>query len=206
MKEALKTMKETLAHQTQAQIANLQCADYEELGAAIDMIKDLEEALYYCTVVEAMEKPTEELQRGNNTYYYTERYMPMPNETYYRDIDRGYGKMYYGDNMSSTSGNSNKSGSSTSNYQSGEEMPNSSYEYPMPMRDMREGRSPVSRRMYMESKSSHQDKSKQLKELETYMQELTSDITEMINGASPEEKQLLQKKLQTLSTKIEQMN
>ena len=38
------------------------------------------------------------------------------------------------------------------------------------------------------------------------MQELTNDITEMINGSSPEEKQLLQKKLTTLSQKIEQMN
>ena len=37
------------------------------------------------------------------------------------------------------------------------------------------------------------------------MQELTTDISEMIDGASPEEKQLLQKKLTTLSQKIEQM-
>ena len=64
----------------------------------------------------------------------------------------------------------------------------------------------MSRRNYMESKNTHQDKSKQLKDLETYMQELTSDMTEMISGASPEEKQLLQKKLTTLSQKIEQMN
>lgn len=73
------------------------------------------------------------------------------------------------------------------------------------MRDSREGRSPMSRRYYMESKSTHQDKAKQLKDLENYMQELTTDVTEMIDGASPEEKQLLQKKLATLSAKIEQM-
>ena len=78
------------------------------------------------------------------------------------------------------------------------------YEYPMEMmRDSREGRSPMSRRNYMESKETHQDKSKQLKDLENYMQELTTDMTEMIKGASPEEKQLLQKKLSTLSQKIE---
>jgi len=60
MKEVLNSMKDTLIHQTQAQIANLHCANYEELGAAVDMIKDLEEALYYHTVVEAMEKPEEQ--------------------------------------------------------------------------------------------------------------------------------------------------
>ena len=75
MKETLKSMKEMLIGQTQAQIANLQCADYEELGAAVDMIKDLEEALYYCTIIEAMEGKDKEEQppiERNNTYYYTE--------------------------------------------------------------------------------------------------------------------------------------
>jgi hypothetical protein len=37
------------------------------------------------------------------------------------------------------------------------------------MRDEREGRSPRSRRMYMESKEQHHDKSMQMKELENYM-------------------------------------
>jgi hypothetical protein len=34
------------------------------------------------------------------------------------------------------------------------------------------------------------------------MQELTSDVMEMINDASPEEKQLLSNKIATLATKI----
>ena len=38
---------------------------------------------------------------------------------------------------------------------------------------------------------------------ENYMHELTEDITEMIQDASPEEKQLLQKKLSTLATKVD---
>ena len=204
MKETLKTMKENLIHHTQAQIANLQCADYRELGEAVDMIKDLEEALYYCTVIEAMEKPEEEkymrqMPTENNNYYYTERYMPMYDDWSYRDMDRYKGKMYYDGNQTSSSsgnggmGSSSNSSGSTSHY----------YEYPM--RDGREGRSPMSRRTYMESKQTHQDKSKQLKDLENYMQELTTDISEMIDGASPEEKQLLQKRLTTLSQKIEQM-
>ena len=60
MKETLKTMKHMLIEATYEQVKNLECVDYKELGEAIDMIKDLEEALYYCTVVEAMENPSEE--------------------------------------------------------------------------------------------------------------------------------------------------
>jgi hypothetical protein len=36
------------------------------------------------------------------------------------------------------------------------------------------------------------DKTHQMKELENYMQELSTDLTEMIEDASPEEKQMLQ--------------
>ena len=66
--------------------------------------------------------------------------------------------------------------------------------YPMELRDRREGRSPMSRKMYMESKELHKDKATQLKDLEHYMQELSTDIAEMIDDASPEEKQILQSK------------
>ena len=41
-----------------------------------------------------------------------------------------------------------------------------------------------------------------MQELETYVQELTSDLIEMIADATPEEKQLLKTKISTLSTKI----
>jgi hypothetical protein len=40
----------------EGQVCNLQEADCEELGEAIDMLKDIEEALYFCTITEAMEK------------------------------------------------------------------------------------------------------------------------------------------------------
>lgn len=41
-----------------------------------------------------------------------------------------------------------------------------------------------------------------MRELEDYAQELTSDLLEMIQDATPEEKQLLQRKIATLATKI----
>lgn len=203
MKDALKAMKHTLIAQTQAQVANLQCADYEELGAAVDMIKDIEEALYYCAITEAMEENKEksgDAMENTNTYYYTERYLPSPD--YYRDMDRyPMEKMYYSGDSSSNGGSSSSSNmgrSSTSQY-------SSMREYPIDIRDSREGRSPLSRKMYMESKEMHADKTKQLKDLEKYMQELTMDIKEMMENASPEEKQLLQKKMQSLSSTVEQM-
>jgi hypothetical protein len=41
-----------------------------------------------------------------------------------------------------------------------------------------------------------------MQELEKYMHELTTDITEMIEGASAEEKQMLKTKISALATKI----
>ena len=51
-----------LIEATYEQVKNLECANYKELGEAIDMIKDIEETLYYCTVIEAMENTGEEKQ------------------------------------------------------------------------------------------------------------------------------------------------
>lgn len=79
-------------------------------------------------------------------------------------------------------------------------------EAPIDFRDSREGRSPMSRRNYMESKELHQDKNKKMRELEKYLQELSQDILEMIDDASPEEKQMLEKKMTHLTSKIAQLN
>jgi type IV secretory pathway VirB4 component len=47
-------MKTTLMSCVQSQMSNLKDVDAKELGEAIDMLKDLEEAMYYCTITEAM--------------------------------------------------------------------------------------------------------------------------------------------------------
>lgn len=68
----------------QSQMGNLQEVCTEELGEAIDMIKDLSEAIYYCTITEAMN------ENKGNTYYYTEnKYMDGTK------MSRDYEKMYY---------------------------------------------------------------------------------------------------------------
>ena len=180
--EQLKMMKQQVMNAVQGQLSHIESVDTKELGEAIDIIKDLAEAEYYCSIVKAMEEKEHE---PKHMMYY-----PIPYE-YARDMDKGQGRMYYDGGMSG--GN----GGSTRGY----------YEYPMVsnlgMKDYREGRSGSTRRMYMETKETHQPKEMKMKELEKYMHELSSDITEMIHDASPEEKALLKQKLSMLSTKID---
>ena len=183
--ERLKQMKDSLVSIVQSQMGgHLDQVDTKELGEAIDMIKDLEEAIYYCTITKAM---TEKEDKEKEHHYYTERIYPdyIPKYyPYYRDMDKSTGKMYY-------------SGNSSNGY---DEIITS---YPSTMmRDAREGRSGRSRKSYIESKEMHQDKEMQMKELEKYMQELTHDITEMVNDATPEEKAMLQQKISMLASKI----
>lgn len=57
--EALKAMKEQLMSCVQGQMGDISKVDAHELGEAVDMIKDLAEAIYYCTISESMEKVDE---------------------------------------------------------------------------------------------------------------------------------------------------
>ena len=199
--EALKTMKEQLMNCVQGQLGDISKVDAHELGEAVDMIKDLAEAIYYCTITESMEKSEENKSQGEtNINYYT---TPYYNKMYpdYRDMERTGGYMYY-----PTGGNSGgMSGGSNSENSSGNRGGRSYYtEMPDIMgRDPREGRSPMRRRMYMEGKEMHNDPNSQLRELEAYLQELSSDITEMIKDASPEERATLHQKMIMLANKID---
>ena len=149
MIEELKRMKNCLITQAQSQMNNLSMVNTQEMGEVIDMIKDLEESIYYCTIVEAI--------AGDSNY------------NYYRDIDQNQGRMYY-------SGND--------------------------LRDTKEGRSPMIRRTYVESKEMHKDKNSQMQELEKYTRELSADVIDMIRGSSMEEKQILQRKLNEIASQI----
>lgn len=195
--ERLKNMKETLLSAAQSQMGNLAATDTKELGQVIDMIKDLEEAIYYCSITEAMKENKE--KEKYSQMYYQERYLPIPmmNEMYQRDMDRNsYGRMYYPDRIMNNRDESTNRGGSR--YYTERDWDT----YPINTRDSREGRSPLSRKNYMEAKELHQGKEIQMKELDKYIQELGHDIIEMIQDASPEEKQMLQQKISALATKI----
>ena len=187
MHERIKHMKETLMCAVEEQLCHLECVDAKELGEVIDMIKDLEEAEYYHSVVKAMEESKE--QNKGEMMYYT----PM----YYEDKDwksRGMNN----ENYPMTRRQSGREGMWDKNEHTERELTHV-------MDDPKEGKSYRSRRMYMEAKETHSDKSSQMKDLEKYAQELTTDIVEMIEDASPEEKQYLSKKITALATKITQL-
>ena len=153
------------------------CVDTCEMGAVIDMIKDLAEAEYYATLAKTMqESDTEDvlamLDRYGDRRYYSQNYRMTPEM--YRDMDRDTGKMYYADaNMPSN-----------------------------------ESRYDKARRHYTETKELHrgntaEDKEHKMRDLEKLMQELATDITELVADASTEERALLRQKLQVLAQKIQ---
>ena len=217
--ERLKSMKDSLVACAQAQMGNLQNVDTKELGEAIDMIKDLEEAIYYCTITKAMEEKDkngeynqqmhpamyydssmqENNARGGGSRGYEEpiiynggyRYDPYLEEM----MNKRRGIMYY-------NGSSNLSGGKPSESSTSSSSNTEDRRYPMEIRDAREGRSGVRRRFYMEAKEENHGTPAKMKELEEYLKELAEDVTEMIDGASPEEKTILQQKLVSLANKV----
>lgn len=208
----------------------LENVDTEEMGKAVDILKDLAEAEYYAKISKAMDEseygedydedgPMEERRyyrgqprdsrgrymsrRGRRgymepNYHMTPEMYKEHRPEYWRDMDRESGRMYYTDGGNSP-GNM-KSGSSA--------MMGESRNYGGDNgRDYREGRSGHARRGYMETKEAHpgnspEEKQHKTKELEKYMNELSSDVTEMIAGASNEEKTMLKTKMQALLAKI----
>lgn len=212
MSEQLKSMKETLMAAAQSQMGNLENVNAKELGEVIDMIKDLEEAAYYCAVTKAMEESKKEQEDREKLNTAMSSVMSTENRNYYTPYLRyiepyiDYNRRYYdGDGNSMgrrDSNNSNYYGGGQSSGMGSMTGSRGGSSYYSPYRDYREGRSAMSRRTYMESKEQHQDKTTQMRELEKYMSELSQDITEMINDASPEEKAVLTQKLNTLMTKI----
>ena len=145
--EQLKQMKEMLTGCVQGQLTHLDTVDAKELGEAVDMIKDLSEAIYYCTITEAMEKKDKEPQpMYYPVMYYTEKegntdgrdmgrrgyqdygmryhggmmpYVYYPEDEYYRDMDKMKGRMYYNGNGNSGGNSSSGNNGSSSGYSSG---------------------------------------------------------------------------------------
>ena len=186
MTERLKEIKKDLISCVESQMGDLKDVETKELGEVIDMIKDLEEAIYYCTVTEAMEGGKENYPTEvRNTFYYTEpkMYTSYPSN----------GRMMSDTGM--TAGG--RRGYTPYMY-----LPGADDYMPAYVRDYREGRSPASRKSYMESKEMHKDKATQMEELEHYLNELSTDMAEMIQNATPEEKMLLQQKISNLANSI----
>ena len=165
MVERLKHIKETLMSAVESQMYNLSEVDTEELGDVIDMLKDLEEATYYCSVVKAMEESEKHKEKnGSDMMYYPPMYYDEKSISHENSNDMHRSYYSNGNGSSSSNGNGSSSGSNGSSSSQYTER-----EFPYAFQDAREGKSHRSRRMYMEAKETHQDKSVQMKELEKYV-------------------------------------
>lgn len=179
--EKIKNIKDQLISQVCNQMSDIKTVNTKELGEVIDMIKDLSETLYYCEIYKQMEEAEKQPIERNN-YYYTERY--------YRDMDRNSQKRMYYHNEPVNNENQ------TQVYYT-------ETDYPISFYDEWEGRSPEKRKMYMESKATHQSNNKAMKDLQDYLEDLSSDIIEMLDKATPEEKIIVQHKIALLSQQLE---
>ena len=178
--ERLKSIKDNLIAAVQCQ--DISSADAKEMGEVVDMIKDIEEAIY----------PEQSMYyggRGGGMRGYIP-YMDYRPEIY-RDMD--YDRMYYTESGMAQTPSGRYSGSASQR---------TKMEAPVRIYDSREGRSGMTRRNYMEGKEMHHNQDAQMQELKKYMQELSEDITEMIQDASPDEKLLLKQKLTSLTQKL----
>lgn len=197
MHEMIETLTEVAKCEIDKGIENV---DTKEMGEVADIIKDLSEAMYYRTITVAMEdseygvdydwegrKGYRGQPRDSKGRYMSRRrgYMPMmydydwDNMQMDRDMDREHGKMYYTEPI--TMRNDNQAHS--------------------------ESRYDRARKGYEESKAMHkgntaEDKQHKMKSLEDYTKELASDIADMVQDMSVEEKNLLRTKLQTLAQKV----
>lgn len=123
--------------------------------------------------------------RGTRRGYEEPPYYHMyPEAEQMRDMDRDdRGKMYYSEPASNVSGSNNMSRNySESNYDR-------------------------ARRNYTETKEMHkgstqEDKEHKMKSLDGYMKELSTDIVQLLDDMTAEEKNLLRTKLSTLVSKI----
>lgn len=193
----------------------------DEMGKVTDMLKDLAEAMYYRTLTNIMEESdAEEIlgmldRRFYDDYRYktTGRYAPKGKGSYVgrrgyeeppymhmmnredlqdwdsmserermRDLDRASrGRMYYTETEPM-----HKDGG---------------------MRDSREGKAGMMRKGYMETKEMHkgttpQDKEANMHSLESYLKELSEDLTELLPYMIPEERQMAKTRITTLAAKM----
>ena len=152
----LKAIKDTLLCAIEDQMCgNLALVNTKELGEVVDMVKDISETMYYCSVVEAMGETSTSKSKATTPNHYTDQMAitAIP-----------YGKH--------------------------EEW------------DEREGKSPLKRKEYLIAKEEHKEKDMLLHELDEYLHELSSDLTEIFDKAMPEEKVMLKTKITAMLEKM----
>lgn len=205
--ERLKSIKSTLVSLVETQLGDVEHTDAKELGEVVDMIKDLEEAMYYCAIVEAMEKSKEEGQEDisvRSRMGYTEHFphgeynwdtMDWRPYYYYTQSGRGSANQYGGSGSRSTSsrmgynenemmGYSDSGNSGNGGSQSGSNSSGQTAYYGGPTY------------YYTENKPTD------VNEVSKYLSELSDSLPHMMEKASPEDKKMISEKLQQINTKV----
>lgn len=108
--EKLKRLKEMLMDGVAMETGRgLQNVNREELGEAIDMIKDIEEIIYYCSITEAMEEKKEEEKFMQKQY----SSMNYPMTYNYANNSGGGSRNYDGESRMYYNGGNNGGGNSS---------------------------------------------------------------------------------------------
>lgn len=180
-----------------------------EMGQVTDMMKDLAEAMYYRTLMKAMEESSadetiEMFERfgDGRRFYDNYRYADGRFAPKGRGTRRGYDEppyfhmtpeMYRGMEHDRDIDRNYGRMYYTEPAASGMNMTESGYD--------------KAKRHYTETKEMHkantaEDKEHKMKSLENYMKELSGDITELLTDMTAEERTMLKSKLSTLVSKM----
>lgn len=208
--ERIHKMIECLTEKSLCELDNgIENVNTDEMGKAVDMIKDLCEAEYKAVIVKSMKKADEEEEE------YNKEILRALKDEYGEES----GRRYYDEYRYKTSGRYAPKGRGSYVGRRGFDKPPYWHREPEYERDMdrEDGRmyftEPMesdydrAKRMYTETKTIHssnstEDKEHKMKALEKYMQELGIDISDMLNGMTEEEKDMMRTKLSTLVSKI----
>lgn len=182
--------------------------DAKELGEVADIAKDMAELMKYCAEAEYYEKVTEAMDEASpeEKMHYMDKYIPEYDQRYYTPMRYAQrrdsrGRYMYNDGMypieeykSDKMWYGNTNGSNNPMHMN-DDM-NSA------MRDMREGRSGMVRKTYMDLKNSGADKNAKIEEIKRYAGELIEDMNEMLEDATPEERSTIKTKLTAFVSKL----
>mgnify|MGYP000312048692 FL=1 len=214
--ERIHKMIECLTEKTLCELdKGVENVNTEEMGEAVDMIKDLCEAEYKAVIVKSMKKADEEEEEYNK-----ELLRALKDEYGEEGGRRYYDEYCYANGRFAPKGREIRRGYTEPPYY---HMPlnYNDMEY---MRDMDKSRGKMyysepiaphvsesnydrAKRHYTETKEMHkgastEDKEHKMKALDMYIRELSGDISELLNDMTPDERNLLRTKMSNLASKL----
>lgn len=204
-------MIECLTEYTESAIkADKTCVGQYPIGDVVDMIKDLSEAEYYAKITKAMdesdlEDTMEMFDRYGDGYrrhydhyrYKNGKFAPKGSGTYRRNYEE---PPYY-----------HMTPEIYHDMESRRDMDRDTRHrmyYTEPVMESKMSEYDKKKRNYTETKELHhantpEDKKKNMESLESYMVELSKDVSGMMSDMTPEEKELAKRKLMALANKIQ---